>query len=174
MRHLKICCKGFSLIEVIVSLLLLGIVSAIWGLGIVQVTEGFLLSAQTRETSQKVQTCISRLTKEFQAITSLPSPAPVPSSDTLTFIRNTGGADETHTVSFVSGTGEIHIDGHVLTDRVNAFVLTYYDTHDAISPLPAPVEPGKVRLIGIKLEVRGADDIISAYENRIFLRGLPK
>jgi len=173
MRDLKNSSKGFSLIEVVVSLLLLGIVSAIWGLGIVQVTEGFLLSVQNRETSQNVQTCMSRLTKEFQSITSLP-PASVPSSDVLAFIRNTGGADETHTVSFVSGTGEIQIDSHVLTDRVNSFTLRYYDTHDAVIPLPSPVTPEKVRLIGIRLEVRGADDILSVYENRVFLRGLKK
>jgi len=173
MRHLRTC-KGFSLIEVVVSLLLLGIVSAIWGLGIVQVTEGFLLSVQNRETSQKVQTCMSRLAKEFQNLHSLP-PMLIPSADKVTYIRkNTAGTDEIYTVSFDAALSVIKINGNLLTDRVNAFSLRYYDTHDALSPLPAPVDPGKVRLIGIHLEVKGADDALSAYENRVFLRGLKK
>lgn len=169
MRHLKTCCKGFSLIEVIVSLLLLGIVSAIWGLGIVQVVDGFMLSAQTGETSQKVQTCMSRLTKEFQILSSLSPPL---SSGTVTYIRNTAGIDEVYTVSFDAGSGVIKMNGDILTDRINGFVLTYYDTHDAASPLSAPVPPDKVRLIGIRLEIKGADDTLSAYENLVFLRGL--
>ncbi|MGE0083845.1 MAG: type II secretion system protein J [Desulfococcaceae bacterium] len=171
MRHLKICCRGFSLIEMTVSLLLLGIVSAIWGMGIVQVTEGFRLSSQTGKTSQNVQACMSRLTKEFQNLLSLSTPL---SSNTVTYIRNTAGTDEIYTVFFDADSGVIKIDDAILTDRVNGFVLTYYDTHDAASPLPNPADPGKVRLIGIKLEVRGADDIISLYENLVFLRGLPK
>ncbi len=172
MRDLKICCKGFSLMEVLVCLLLLGIVSAIWGLGIVQVVDGFMLSAQNRETSQKVQTCMTRLTKEFQSLVSLSAAL---SSDTVTYTRSTAGTDEVYTVSFDPGEGVITINGDILTDRVKGFALRYYDVHDAAAPLSDPGDdPGKVRLIGFRLEAKGANDTVSAYETRVFLRGLPK
>ncbi|MEZ4528634.1 MAG: prepilin-type N-terminal cleavage/methylation domain-containing protein [Desulfobacterales bacterium] len=171
MHHLKKTCKGFSLLEVIVCLLLLGIVSAIWGMGLAQVVDGFMLSAQNRETSQKIQTCMLRLTKEFQSLASLSTPL---SANTVSYIRSTAGMDEMYTVFFDAGSGVITVNEDILTDGVKDFVLHYYDTHDAAAPLSAPVPPDRVRLIGFQLAVKGAGDTVCAYEALVFLRGLSK
>jgi prepilin-type N-terminal cleavage/methylation domain-containing protein len=70
MTALKTTLKGgFTLIEMIASLAIVGILAAIAGIGLVQITEGYLLSQAGAESAQKVQLAMSRMIKEFNYIT---------------------------------------------------------------------------------------------------------
>lgn len=60
---------GFTLIEMIASLAIVGILAAIAGIGLVQITEGFLLSRAGAESAQKAQLVMARMVKEFNYIT---------------------------------------------------------------------------------------------------------
>ena len=60
---------GFTLIEMIASLAIIGILAAIAGLGLVQLAEGFLLSQAGAESAQKAQLAMARMVKEFNTIT---------------------------------------------------------------------------------------------------------
>ncbi len=55
--------------------------------------------------------------------------------------------------------------GHILTDDVNEFELTYYDKYD--SPASA-YSSSNTALIGITLKLKGADDMILTFEDRVF------
>ena len=60
---------GFTLIEMIASLAIVAILAAIAGIGLVQITEGFVLSRTGAEMAQKVQLAMARMEKEFDHIT---------------------------------------------------------------------------------------------------------
>lgn len=60
---------GFTLIEMIASLAIVGVLAAIAGIGLVQITEGYLLSQAGAESAQKAQLAMSRMVKEFNYIT---------------------------------------------------------------------------------------------------------
>lgn len=59
---------GFTLIEMVASLAIAGILAAIAGIGLVQFTEGFALTRRGAETTQKAQLAMSRMIKEFNQI----------------------------------------------------------------------------------------------------------
>ena len=73
--------EGFTLIEMIASLAIVGILAAIAGLGLVQITEGFLLSRAGADSAQKAQLAMTRMVKEFATITDVSSG----SSNSITF-----------------------------------------------------------------------------------------
>ena len=64
---------GFTLIEMIASLAIVAILAAIAGIGLVQLTEGFLLSRTGAETAQKGQMALMRMVKEFNHIVHVPA-----------------------------------------------------------------------------------------------------
>lgn len=58
--------KGFTLIEVIASLVLLGIMMAVAGMGIVAGVRGYLLARENAVIAQKAHLTLGRLTRELQ------------------------------------------------------------------------------------------------------------
>jgi prepilin-type N-terminal cleavage/methylation domain-containing protein len=64
---------GFTLIEMIASLSIVGILAAIAGVGLVQLTEGYLLSRSGSERAQKAQLAMMRMVKEFNNIVDVPA-----------------------------------------------------------------------------------------------------
>jgi len=152
--------RGFTLIEVIASLVLVGIIGAIAGMGLVQIYKGFVFSKKTTATAQKGQITISRLVKEFSAITSI-------SSGTATSITFTRDPGVTHTISWAGANNPLLIATDIVTDNVNSFNLQYYDSYD--DPSPSPSYLPSTAMIEITLELKGADDIPSEFVNRVFM-----
>jgi prepilin-type N-terminal cleavage/methylation domain-containing protein len=60
--------NGFTLVEVVVSLVLLGIMGAIVGMGMVNIANSYFFSARNLVTAQKSTQAISRLEKELSAV----------------------------------------------------------------------------------------------------------
>ena len=63
--------SGFTLIEIIVSLVLVGIMAVVAGMGIVSASRAFIFSRDAAEISQKSQLAMNRLTKSIADWTSL-------------------------------------------------------------------------------------------------------
>ncbi len=152
--------RGFTLIEVIASLVLVGIIGAIAGMLLVQISKGFVFSKKTATTAQKGQITISRLVKEFSAITSI-------SSGTATSITFTRDPGVTHTISWAGANNPLLISTDILTDNVNSFNLEYYDSYN--DPSPSTAYLPSTAMIEITLELKGADDIPSEFVNRVFM-----
>ena len=74
--------SGFTLIEVIVSLILAGIMAAVAGIGIVYVVQGYLFTQKNAATLQKGQIAMSRMTLELKNISLVSSPS---TSTSITF-----------------------------------------------------------------------------------------
>jgi|GEM_PF-5353052 len=120
--------RGFTLIEVIVSLILVGIMAAVAGMGIVSATRAFIFTREAAEISQKNQLAMNRLTKSIANWISLMT-SPAPSSTALTMTRNDviSGGTVTETYSYSGGTLSLTVGGatDVLCDGLTAFNVEY-------------------------------------------------
>jgi len=152
--------RGFTLFEVIVSLVLVGIIGSLAGMLLVQISKGFVFSKKTAATAQKGQITISRLVKEFSAITSI-------SSGTATSITFTRDPVVTHTISWAGINNPLLIATDIVTDNVNSFNLQYYDSYN--DPSPSTAYLPSTAMIEITLQLKGADDIPSEFVNRVFM-----
>lgn len=170
--------NGFTLLEMLVSLTLMGIIGSIWGIGLIQIADSFILSKQNTETAQKGQMAITRLIKEFQSIeyiyTSSDVPSAPPSSIYIKYSRDTEKTD-VHWISFSSDELKINDDTNedILINLVNNFSMIYYDKYNIIS-----ADPADAKMIEIKLELNtgikdnAGNNISQEFSTFVFLRGL--
>lgn len=115
--------KGFTLIEIIVTLMLVGILAAVAGFGIVQVARGYAAARENERMSQNTRIALLRMSRELMEFES------VDNADTSEIaVTHPGG---TQVAIGLSGT-EILLDndgdaegGVPLIDHVDSFVLTY-------------------------------------------------
>lgn len=114
--------RGFTLIEIVVSLLIASILASIAAMGIVQGTSAFVFVRDSAAMSQKAQVALNRLTKEFtnlKEVTGVAGSAPSYTGATITILK------EGEPVSRVIATSgaSVTIDGHALVDTVSSFSL---------------------------------------------------
>ncbi|MDI6743410.1 MAG: type II secretion system protein, partial [Smithella sp.] len=66
--------KGFTLIEIVVTLVLVGILAALGGMGIVQAVKGYITVKENSAITQKAQLAMSRMTREIVEMIRITSP----------------------------------------------------------------------------------------------------
>lgn len=149
--------RGFTLIEVILTLVLAGILSTVGALWISKAAESFVLAQQNAETVQKGQIAMTRLVKEINALGSVSAS----SSTGITFMSygsDGGGSGTNRIISYSGGTVSLNNGGGsgavTLVDNVAAFNLAYYDTYNAAAA--ASWSSTTSRLIEITLTLNGA------------------
>jgi len=157
--------KGFTLLEIIAALILVGIIGATLGIGITQIINGFVFSKKNAETARKAQLAMIRLVKELKSANI--SDTPLPTATSITF-----SGDATYTVSWSAGNpltmkNPLTMDSYILTDNVSDFKLTYYDLYNSSA---AAYSASATKLIGITLKLKGAEDIILTFEDRVFVK----
>jgi len=121
---------GFTLIEVILSLILAGIMAAVAGMGIVSFAKGFVLVKKSTQTAQKAQLAMARLTRELAELTSITDNSV---STKITFGNKSGtrqiGLDG-DTIK-IDESGADLAAGDVLIDSVAGFTLAYYQNYQS-------------------------------------------
>jgi len=159
--------NGFTLIEIIVSLMIFGLIASFTVIGISNVMEGYIFTKDNSNTSLKTQIALTRLTKEFGSIDSVLSGSDT--SITYTIIKN--GSQTTNRTVTWSGTQNdpLTLDNNILIDNVNDFTLTY---HTSYSDTGDSTWNGAEKIIGIRLDVSGASNIISSFSTRVAPRNL--
>jgi len=155
--------QGFSLIEMIVVLILVGVLAAMAGMGIVAVVEGYVFSRLNAATVQKGQIAIAKIVKEFNNISSVTAA----SSSSITFTAYRAGVAYTHTITFTGNT--VTYDGDVVTDQVNSFDLGYYDTYNGTK---AATWTATRKVIQITISLAGAGGFVSQFQERVTPRNL--
>ncbi len=166
--------KGFTLIEIIVSLILVGIITAVAGMGIVLVTQKFYFAKDNAETAQKGQVALTRLMKELAVISAVNSG----SATSINFDSYKAGVLGTRQISWAGSSADpIVFDddttdgvaGDTLTDNVSSFALAYYDTYSSTSDASWS---SSTKVIEVTLTLTGANDIASAFTVRVAPRNL--
>lgn len=158
--------RGFTLIEMILTLVLVAIISVVAGMGIVKVTEGMVFAQRNASTSLKMQVALTRLEKEFHIISGVTSTATSPPS--LTYVSSKGGVSGTHTLT--SSVPNIRLDGNVLVDNVTTFSLTYLDTYNGTES--STWIAGTSKVIKVTFAITGAAGVINTFTMRVTPRML--
>jgi prepilin-type N-terminal cleavage/methylation domain-containing protein len=152
--------KAFTLIEVIVSLALVGSLIAISGFGFVKITQGYIFAKQNSETIQKAEIAMTRIVKELSAATSI-------STTTATSITYTRPSSVTNTISIAGGLVQISgtISGTIINNVVTgSSSFAYFD-----SAGNATTVPSSIRRIDITLSVTGANNTASSFTNSVWI-----
>ena len=159
--------RGFTFIEVIVTLILVGITAAMAGMWIVSVASGYVFAKKNMETTQKAQLALTRLEKEFKSMSSITAS----SANSITFTRldNTTGGMITQTIMLTGGS-LLKLNNDTLTNNVSAFTLSYCD--DVTSTSCPSAWSSTSRIILITLTLTGADNVQSTFTQRVAPRNL--
>ena len=141
--------QGFTLIETIAVILLVGIISAVLGMAIVQGVKSYVFARTNVSFSQKAQLAMARMERELRAITEID--VENSSGSCIRYKRQT--ASPYFRTIGLNGT-EIQINapegadadcpdtspGHVLIDHVDTFSLQYEDDQGNLTSSP-PEDP---------------------------------
>jgi len=127
---------GFTLIEVLLCLIIMGIMGSIWGIGLSEIVDKFSIARASAKTVQDVQMALCRMEKEFSWTTQIPSANQMS-------VRYVSGRDGlTHVLNYDSISQKLVLDGGVLLDNVHIFRLEYYDQFDDPPPNPNDITGG--------------------------------
>ncbi|MGA9109109.1 MAG: type II secretion system protein J [Smithella sp.] len=168
--------KAFTLIEVIVSLVLVGIIAAVAGLGLVRVSQGYVFAKQNSETMQKIQVAMNRIVKELAAAQATSTSIAITAAGTtsVSYTRPASIGSNTFVTNTISISGTlVQISGNTSGTIINNVVsnsssFAYFDTNGAA--LPAPVAAvARIRRIDITLSVTGADNLTSQFTNSVWI-----
>jgi prepilin-type N-terminal cleavage/methylation domain-containing protein len=158
--------KGFSVLEMIVVMLLVGSMAALAGVGYVQVVRGMLFTKMDAATIQKGELAITKLIKEFNNINISSIDPGTTNATSITFISVKDIGPSSHTVALSGDT--VIFDGDILTDQVSDFSMKYYDNFDSTSETTyGTTWQSSRRIIEITLKLKGADDVISEFKARV-------
>ena len=155
--------NGFTLIEMIVSLLLAGVISVFAGMGISMIIDGYSLTSKNAEITHKGQLALTRLSKEFSYISSV-------SSGTATAISYNSykqNALNSHTVSWTGD--KLFLDGDLISDSVGSLELGYYDSFNGAEQTSWAAGS---RIIEITLSFVGANNNNIVFTTRIMPRNI--
>lgn len=124
--------KGFILIELVMTLVLVGIIGAFTSFFIYTGINGFLTSKKTSETALRVQIAMDRISAELRHITALvPGAAPVLNTSITYLSKDLPG---TRRIRFDSNSKNLYLSvagtENILLDNLATFSLTWLPTAD--------------------------------------------
>ncbi len=171
--------KGFSLVELIAVLVILGIVGAAGTLGFADAVRGFIFGEDNMALAQKAQMTLNRISIELAHLAYNPVPSHVDynssypvgfqvtasSGSSITFNADYGqsrGTSSNLTINY--GSNQITIGGHVLCDGVRAFSLSYLDENGAAATSFSPLN---TRIVAISLTLADATGGTQVFTTRI-------
>ena len=123
--------KGFTLIEIIVSLIIVSIMATIAGLGVVQITKTFVFAKDSMALAQQSQLAMTRLRISLQNLISISAAG----ANTITIKRRSPDGTLIEEIFQLSGTTlqvkssdyDDYNDFYTLADNVSSFALSYID-----------------------------------------------
>jgi prepilin-type N-terminal cleavage/methylation domain-containing protein len=161
---------GFSLIEIIAVLVLLGIMGVGMGFGISHIVKGYVLSRESVVVAGKAQLALLRMSREFKLIDAI-SVDPGASDQQISFTTDDDGdvatARRVCVLALVNDT--ITLNGDILVDQVDSWSLAYYDTFDGT---PETTWSANRAIIQVTITMKGPDNILIPFSTRVTPRNI--
>ena len=163
--------KGFTLVEIIVSLMLVGVIAVLAGMAVVPFIEGYVATRRNAEITQKAQLAMTRMVKEFTVVTAVTSGT----NTAITFTAQHGVVTVTHTISWAGTAGnplvlDLATNNDTLTDQVSNFQLTYIYFDAGGNEVSETTWGSNSQGINIQLTMQNATNI--QHTARVFPRNL--
>jgi prepilin-type N-terminal cleavage/methylation domain-containing protein len=165
--------QGFTMIELIVVVVVLGMLVLGGIFGVKQIMDGYSLAQANATSTQKAQNALGRITIELSHITYNSSGGryniSAGTANSVTYTANFGGADETHTIDQNTNQARFDTDStKPLTDGVaaNGLQFSYWDGNGNSVGATAP----DMRLIEIALTVQVTPTVTRTYNARVALQ----
>jgi prepilin-type N-terminal cleavage/methylation domain-containing protein len=123
--------NGFTLIEIIVTLVLVGVLAAVAGTGIVSMTQGYLFVKDNTVIAGKAQVALERITREVSELRTIRTPATDAKEDSIVFDKVIGSTaiglvqNEIRLATGSVGTKPDFKEGDVLADQVSLLRFDY-------------------------------------------------
>jgi prepilin-type N-terminal cleavage/methylation domain-containing protein len=165
--------KGFTLIEVIVSIVILGILAVFMTTGIAKIFEGYIFTRDNAETALTGQLALARIVKEFRSIDRVNTG--IKTSIRYDYYRYDINNPEgilvvNRTLSWAgTSTSPLVLGGNTLAENINDFEITY---HNHYYHAGDNTWNGTEKIIGINLKLKGAGNQVSSFSTRITPRNL--
>ncbi len=121
---------GFTLIEVIVTLIIAGILASIAGMGIVQGIKGYVFALENSAITQKAELAMARMSLELRDVSDVTEVTDAPA--TITYTKNS--SDHKYKIAFDND--QVIIDSKVLVNKVADFKLAYYKPDESVADNP--------------------------------------
>jgi len=122
--------RGFTMIELIASLVILAIIGVVAGAGLVSFVKGYVFTKENAKGVQKGQTALARIAKELSATDSIQAG----SNASITF-NSKSSPEQQRQLSWDNTNKILKIDSDYLLDNVTTFGLAYYKFYDDVAPL---------------------------------------
>ncbi len=126
--------SGFTMIEVVVSLVLFGLIALVAGMGIVSFAKGYVFTRDSTHMAQKVQLAMGRLNREFMEITNIAArddtqPDPHVIYDNISGRHAIAKEGNVIKMFFNLPSGQLTLPpsgDNILIDNVDSLTLSYY------------------------------------------------
>ncbi len=131
--------RGFTLIEIIVSLVLMGIIGLFIGQAIYRVVQSYIFAKSNVELTEKAQLALTRMSLELQYAGDLDSVSS-PTSDPMFLYKKTkysaNNNNETnlfqsqHWIYYNKNFNQLELNGKILLKDINNVTFNYRDKHN--------------------------------------------
>ncbi|HVO65497.1 MAG TPA: type II secretion system protein [Syntrophales bacterium] len=158
--------KGFTLIEIITSIIVMTIIAVIAGLGMVEISKGYVFTRKNAVIAQQGQIAMARLKKELGNIQFITSS----SASSISYKRCSDSSPpcvtlKDVTISWAGGSSPLLMDSDTLVNQVTSFKLNYYDSFNST----ASTYTASTSIIEIVLQMLGAENTPINFTDRINL-----
>jgi prepilin-type N-terminal cleavage/methylation domain-containing protein len=158
--------RGFTLIEIIVSLVLLGILASTIFSFMGQAVRGFFIARDAMELTQKAQVALNKMRIELTYLDKTKTVTGTATS--LSYTGNLPSGTESNTIAYDAGGDRITWNGVTLVNEVGGLTFAYYDEPADASP-SSSFDSIATNLIGITMVMLDANGNTATFTTRVAL-----
>jgi prepilin-type N-terminal cleavage/methylation domain-containing protein len=165
--------RGFTLIEIIVTLLMVAILTSLSAVGVTRIVQGFFFAAGNAALAQKAQNAMLRIARELNSLSD--NGTTTATNRSITFPSDKGGAIEVHELSWDGeGSHALLLDNDPLLGGAEndtiSFALSYLNSYDDATPKIA--WSSSIRVIQVEVGIQGPDNVMHTFTERVRPRNL--